>query len=95
MNVIELNPQGGTATTNLAQYVALAIPFTIVTAWIIIAFQSKYIYPDGTSFVKRLGWPFLLATMVSRKRQAGKFQRQPLASQYDYGGGGDYNKLNI
>jgi hypothetical protein len=79
MNVNEINPQNGTALTNLSQYIALTLPMTIVTAWIIIAFQSKHIFPQGTSLYKRLGWPFFIMDVISRKRLAGKFQGQQLA----------------
>jgi hypothetical protein len=65
MNVGEINP--GTHGT-IAQYIALTIPLTLFTAWIIMAFQSKYIFPPGTSFVKRLAWPiFLIQAMVLKK----------------------------
>ena len=65
MNVGEINP--GTTGT-ISQYLALTLPLTIVTAWIIIAFQSKYIFPSGTSFIKRLAWPiFLIQTKVFNK----------------------------
>lgn len=94
MNVIEINPQNGTATTNLSQYIALALPLTIVTVWIIMAFQSKYIFPQGTSFFKRLGWPIFLITVMARKRQVGQFQDHPLPSEFSYDGdGGDHSKI--
>jgi hypothetical protein len=57
MNVNEITP--GTNGT-ISHYFALALPLTIPTAWIIIAFQSKYIFPAGTGFWKRLTWPFFL-----------------------------------
>ena len=80
MNVVEINPQGGTALTNLTQYIALTLPLTIATVWIIIAFQSKHIFPEGTSLYKRLGWPILIIDVISRKRLGGRFQDQPLAA---------------
>ena len=57
MNVAEINP--GTLGT-LPHYIAVALPFTIFTAWIIIAFQSKYIFKDEVPFWWRLTWPFKL-----------------------------------
>jgi len=101
MNVIEINPQNGKATTSLAQYVALALPLTLITIWIIIAFQSKHIFPQGTSVIKRLGWPFLMLKFMSRKRlaaaslPAGQFQDDhELVSEYDYGSSsGDHDKF--
>lgn len=66
MNVQEINPQGkGT----LVQYVALSLPLTLVTTWVIMAFQSKYIFPPGTSFIMRLGWPLVFINMILKKRQ--------------------------
>ena len=74
MNVVEINPQGGTAITNLSQYIALTLPLTIVTAWIIIAFQSKCLFPEGTSLYKRFGWPIFIIDIILRRRSGGKFQ---------------------
>ncbi|KAF8809596.1 hypothetical protein BYT27DRAFT_7135830 [Phlegmacium glaucopus] len=74
MNVDVINP--GTKGT-LGHYVAFALPLTIVTTWVIIAFQSKHIFPTGTSFVKRLGWPIFFISMLSKRRQpqlAPKFE---------------------
>ena len=66
MNVAEINP--GTAGT-LSHYFAIALPLTIVTAWIIIAFQSKYIFKEQTNFFKRLGWPaYLVINMIKARR---------------------------
>ena len=66
MNVSEITPS---TNGSLWQYLALAIPLTIVTAWIIIMFQSKYIFPKDTSFWKRLAWPVYLVfiPMFSKK----------------------------
>ncbi|KAF8955067.1 hypothetical protein BDZ97DRAFT_1765535 [Flammula alnicola] len=66
MNVSEINP--GTIGT-LPIYIAIAIPLTIVTAWVIIAFQSKYIFPENTGFIKRLGWPIYLAISMMKKKE--------------------------
>ena len=45
---------------NARYHFALVLPLTILTAWIVIAFQSKYIFLAGTGFGKRLAWPFFL-----------------------------------
>ena len=67
MNVAEINP-GSLGT--LGHYFAAALPLTIVTAWIIIAFQSKYIFKDKTHFFKRLGWPaYILIEMIRKRTQ--------------------------
>ncbi|KAF6751702.1 hypothetical protein DFP72DRAFT_906894 [Ephemerocybe angulata] len=57
MNVVEINP-GAAGTVPL--YLAVAIPFTAVTIWIIIAFQFKYIFEGDASFWVRLMWPLWL-----------------------------------
>ena len=57
MNVKEINP--GTNET-LMHYAATAVPFTLVTVWVIIAFQSKYLFEENASPWKRLGWPYML-----------------------------------
>jgi hypothetical protein len=49
----------------ISHYFALALPLTILTAWIIFAFQSKYTFPAGTGFWKRLAW--LFHNMISKK----------------------------
>ena len=57
MNVSEITPS---TNGSLWQYFAVAAPLTLLTAWIIVAFQSKYVFPKGTSFKKRLAWPIYL-----------------------------------
>ncbi|PPQ76008.1 hypothetical protein CVT24_006539, partial [Panaeolus cyanescens] len=56
MNVIEINPDGSAA--RLWQYVAVSVPLTIITVWIIIAlqiemhqpkFKTRYRHADDTS----------------------------------------------
>ena len=65
MNVGEINP--GTKGT-VTQYLVFTLSLTVVTAWIIIGFQSKYIFPPETSFIKRLVWPvILIRNMISKK----------------------------
>jgi hypothetical protein len=44
MNIAELNP-GSYGT--LAQYMAIAVPFTIFTIWIIVAYQIQIRDPHG------------------------------------------------
>ena len=57
-NIGEINP--GTHRT-LPQYVAVTLPFTIMTAWIIITFQNKYLMP-GTTFFQH--WDGLLPLCI-------------------------------
>lgn len=62
MNVSEINP--GTNGT-LKKYFATALPLTILTAWVVTAFQSEAIFPEGASVFKRILWPvFFVIKMV-------------------------------
>lgn len=64
MNISEINP--GTLG-NLSVYVAIALPLTLITGWIIIALQS---FPHGTSFITRLCWPVkLLSNMMKKNKE--------------------------
>ncbi|KAF5350620.1 hypothetical protein D9756_008755 [Leucocoprinus leucothites] len=57
MNVKEIDPS---TKETLPRYVGVALGLTLITIWIIIAFQSQYLLPEGYSFLRRLGWPILL-----------------------------------
>ncbi|KAF7985517.1 hypothetical protein HWV62_3737 [Athelia sp. TMB] len=65
MNVVEINP--GTNGT-LSHYAATAIPLTIVTIWLIIAFQSKKYFAENEepSLASNLMWPWKLAKRIYR-----------------------------
>ncbi|KAF5384256.1 hypothetical protein D9615_003332 [Tricholomella constricta] len=54
MNIKELSrdTQG-----TLPDYFAAAIPFTVATIWIVIAFQRKATSSDETNILKRFAWP--------------------------------------
>ncbi|KAF9559806.1 hypothetical protein CPC08DRAFT_637387 [Agrocybe pediades] len=75
MNVSEINP-GSLGT--LPRYIEIALPLTLITAWIIIAFQSKYIFENqNTTFVQRLGWPgYLVIKMIKEKMDQREKERQ-------------------
>lgn len=80
MNVVEINPPPTGKGPTLSQYVALALPLTVITAWVIIAFQSQYMFPEGTSIYKRMGWPLFLIGRLMKKEK-----REPLLdSKLDY-----------
>jgi len=71
MNVTTFVPNtGGT----IPHYLAVTIPLTTITVWVVMAFQSKHLYPDGTSLWRRFGWPVqlclnLLGTTSKRKKE--------------------------
>jgi hypothetical protein len=80
MNVKEMNPtnNGVSVPYKLVHYAATAVAFTLASVWIIIAFQSKNILGENTSFWKRLGWPYMLFCKFYR-RKAGE---QDLGAYY-------------
>jgi len=81
MNINEINP--GTLGS-LPHYMAVAVPLTIATIWIIIAFQSKYLFKDDASIWRRFAWPFFLAKrMLWKKRgQRGQDEKKNLLESY-------------
>jgi len=86
MNVAEINP-GSLGT--LPHYFAIALPMTIVTAWVIIAFQSKYIFKKETNFFKRLGWPAYLVIQMGQEltqKNDGSAQVRHSSSGFDMSG---------
>ncbi|KAJ2919747.1 hypothetical protein MD484_g751, partial [Candolleomyces efflorescens] len=54
MNVFEISP-GAHATIPL--YIAIAVPLTVFTMWIVIAFRSKIVLSGEVPFWMRLIWP--------------------------------------
>ena len=61
MNVQEIVPN---TNGTLAHYAETALPFTLVTIWVIIASQNRYIFPAGLNFWARLAWPVLVLGKV-------------------------------
>lgn len=70
MNVAEIAP--GTAGT-VAHYLATALPLTVVSIWILVAYQSRYMFKEEKSFFRRLLWPYeLLREHIERKCGKGR-----------------------
>jgi len=63
MNVKEINP--GTLGSILF-YSVVTIPLTLITIWVIVAFQGKY-YVSGSSMWTRLLWPIKAFRMMFGK----------------------------
>lgn len=61
MNVQEIVPN---TNGTLAHYAETALPFTLLTIWVIIASQDRYIFPIGLNFWARLAWPVLVLGKV-------------------------------
>ena len=68
MNVQEIVP--GTNGT-LLHYFGTSLAFTLLSVWVITAFQSKYKFREGVTFWQRLGWPVFFALRL--------FHRDPYA----------------
>ncbi|KAF8991947.1 hypothetical protein BDQ17DRAFT_1370148 [Cyathus striatus] len=66
MNVIEISPD---TNETLSHYFATAVPLTIATIWIIIAFQIRNILSEPVTFWKRVGWPIFLVMSFFNKDQ--------------------------
>lgn len=69
MNIREINP--GTLG-KLSVYISISLPLTIVTTWIIVAFQSSFIFKRDTPFPERLTWPIELFRQMMKKKDTGK-----------------------
>ncbi|KAF8993178.1 hypothetical protein BDQ17DRAFT_1401673 [Cyathus striatus] len=57
MNVKEIVPG---SKGSIPHYLCIAIPMTILTIWVIMAFQSLHIIKKDATFWERVGWPILL-----------------------------------
>ncbi len=69
MNVSEINPN---TFGSIRKYLATALPLTIITAWVVTAFQYEAILPPGTSTYKRLAWPLFLVRKLVKDRKKDK-----------------------
>lgn len=65
MNVTILVPD---TNGTLSHYFIVAVVLTASTIWIIVAFQSRYIYPENTPLWVRLGWPVMLSARLLKSR---------------------------
>lgn len=77
MNIKEVAPD---TNGTLPHYIAVAIPLTIATIWIVVAFQSKYIFPDGTNIWVRLGWPVRLCLNLLYSRFNTREKEMPIGT---------------
>ncbi|KAF8527527.1 hypothetical protein BU17DRAFT_61662 [Hysterangium stoloniferum] len=75
MNVVEITPQ---TNTNLKTYFATAITLTVITVWVMMAWQGKWHAPSGDdepTLLTRMLWPFFTFGRWSREILATR-QRQ-------------------
>lgn len=59
----ELNPQG---VPTIARFFEAMLPLTVVTVWIIVAFQSRFVVRDESMW-KKLLWPIVLLNNMRPK----------------------------
>ena len=62
----------------LLHYFMTALSFTVLSVWVITAFQSRYNFRKGVTFWQRLGWPVFFFL-----RMFGKDPYAPDPSQQD------------
>jgi len=64
MNVQEIVPN---TSGTLMHYFVTAISFTLLSVWVITAFQSRYNFRSGMTIWRRLGWPvFFILRMFNK-----------------------------
>jgi hypothetical protein len=70
MNVREIN--GSHATLHL--YFAIIVPLTMVTVWIVVAVQIKYLSekPDEITLLSQLLWPYTSVGKLIRRYRRSK-----------------------
>jgi len=73
MNISAINP--GTFGT-VREFVAAAIPLTVVTIWVAVAFQRKY-FLTGHGIWTTLIWPIILLKEALTKKKATEDQDDP------------------
>ncbi|PFH53445.1 hypothetical protein AMATHDRAFT_137387 [Amanita thiersii Skay4041] len=74
MNVQEVSPS---THGTLRLYFGIAIGLTAFTVWIIVAFQSRYLFRDPRPFWKRLAWPFHIVQSVINKEEEETKYNEP------------------
>ncbi|KAG7087460.1 hypothetical protein E1B28_013426 [Marasmius oreades] len=77
MNVHEIAPD---TKQSLPHYFAVALPLTAATIWLVMTFQSKYLFgKKDTTFWQRLAWPWLLFKDRFGLDECGESERLPLS----------------
>ncbi|RDB19710.1 hypothetical protein Hypma_013163 [Hypsizygus marmoreus] len=78
MNIKEVAPD---THGTLPHYLLVAVPLTVATIWIVVAFQSRYIFPEGTSFWVRMGWPVTLCLKLLQDKLRPENQHEGTAGE--------------
>ena len=96
MNIREINP--GTLG-KASVYVSILLSLTLLTTWIIIAFQSSFIFEEDVPFIKRLGWPIeILSKMMKKNKKQDEGAEYTWNSETDISDNGkslDIEQLDI
>jgi hypothetical protein len=81
MNVKELS---SSTLGTLGQYCAAALSLTMVTVWIVIAFQSKHLFKDKeiASLWLRLAWPVLFIRSLFTSNKKSEEEMVSVLDQY-------------
>ncbi|KAJ7747969.1 hypothetical protein DFH07DRAFT_830716 [Mycena maculata] len=66
MNISEFSPD---THGSWWKYVATALPLTVVTVWIVMSFQIKYLMGHDVTIWMRLFWPVTLARSMNRRER--------------------------
>ncbi|KAK7039234.1 hypothetical protein VNI00_010139 [Paramarasmius palmivorus] len=75
MNIKEL----GSGLQTLPHYFAIALPLTGLTIWIVMTFQSRYLFGNRhTTFFERLAWPVLLFKSIFKIGESDPSEQLPL-----------------
>lgn len=69
MNIQPINPL---TNYSITFYIMIAIPLTVVTIWVVVAFQSSYMFHDDTPIWKRLAWPYYLLQYLGNRDREGQ-----------------------
>ncbi|KAJ6511364.1 hypothetical protein C8R47DRAFT_963701 [Mycena vitilis] len=70
MNIKELSPE---THGSLSHYFETALPLTLVTAWIVMTFNSKHLLGQDAPVWMRLFWPvWLVRRMIRQRRGQGR-----------------------
>ena len=64
MNVQEIVPN---TSGTLVHYFVTALAFTLLSVWVITAFQSRYNFRKGVTVWQRLGWPVFFILRLFNK----------------------------
>ena len=63
-----MKPLNPTSIPTVPVYFEITVPLTAVTIWIIVAFQSEYMFKQA-SLWKRIAWPYYLVLYLFKRTE--------------------------